>query len=536
MPKLGSRQLNYCRVVDRNLTIQAISDRSKVWDCLVIGGGATGLGTAVEAASRGLRTLLVEKTDFAKGTSSRATKLAHGGVRYLEQGNISLVREALHERGLMLKNAPHLAHPLKFVIPAYQYWQIPFYGIGLGIYDLLSGKLSLGRSKTLSASETIKQLPTVEQNHLRGGVSYFDGQFDDARLATTLAHTFSDLGGLVANYVEVTRLTKKNDKISGAILHDREGGAELEVSARVVVNATGVFVDSVRKMDEPGSAKMLAVSQGAHLVLPKKFLPSTSALMVPKTSDGRVLFGIPWHDRLILGTTDGEVPEPVEEPRIQEKEISFILSEAGRYLAKRPTESDVLSCYAGLRPLVKAGAAGSTASISREHTVLISSSGLVTITGGKWTTYRKMGEDCVNRVTEIGGFSPVPSRTAALALHGSSSDAKTFLPPAHLAVYGTDRKKVESLAASEAGLGALLDAQLPYLQAEVVWAAREEMARTVEDVLARRTRALLLDSSAAVKAAPRVAEILAKELHRDAAWQAKQVADFSTLARVYQLR
>jgi glycerol-3-phosphate dehydrogenase len=522
--------------VDRNLAIQAISDRSTVWDCLVIGGGATGLGTAVEAASRGLRTLLVEKTDFAKGTSSRATKLAHGGVRYLEQGNISLVREALHERGLMLKNAPHLAHPLKFIIPAYSLWQIPFYGIGLGIYDLLSGKLSLGRSKILSASETIKQLPTVEQRQLRGGVSYFDGQFDDARLATTLAHTFSDLGGLVANYVEVVRLTKKNDKISGAILHDRESGGELEVSARVVVNATGVFVDSVRKMDEPGSTKMLAVSQGAHLVLPKEFLPGTSALMVPKTSDGRVLFGIPWHNRLILGTTDGEVPEPLEEPRIQEQEISFILSEAGRYLTKRPTESDVLSCYAGLRPLVKAGHAGSTAGISREHTVLISSSNLVTITGGKWTTYRRMGEDCVNRVAEIGNFPSVPSRTAALSLHGSSSDARTFSPPTHLAVYGKDRKRVEDLASSEPGLGTLLNAQLPYLQAEVVWAAREEMARTVEDVLARRTRALLLDSSAAAKAAPRVAEILARELHRDKAWQDKQVEDFCTLAKVYQLR
>jgi glycerol-3-phosphate dehydrogenase len=522
--------------VDRNLAIQAISDRSTVWDCLVIGGGATGLGTAVEAASLGLRTLLVEKTDFAKGTSSRATKLAHGGVRYLEQGNISLVREALHERGLMIKNAPHLVHPLKFVIPAYHFWQIPFYGIGLGIYDLLSGKLSLGRSKILSFSETIKQLPTVQQSHLRGAISYFDGQFDDARLATTLAHTLSDLSGLVANYVEVTRLTKKNDKIAGAILHDREGGAELEVSARVVVNATGVFVDSVRKMDEPNSVKMLAVSQGAHLVLPKEFLPGTSALMVPKTSDGRVLFGIPWHDRLILGTTDGEVPDPVEEPRIKEQEISFILSEAARYLAKRPTESDVLSCYAGLRPLVKAGHAGSTAGISREHTVVISASGLVTITGGKWTTYRKMGEDCVNRVTEVGGFPSVPSRTADLPLHGSSTGAETFSAPAHLAVYGTNRKRVEQLAASETGLGDLLNLRLPYLKAEVVWAAREEMARTVEDVLARRTRALLLDSSAAAEAAPRVAEILAKELHRDSAWQMNQVKDFCTLARIYQLR
>jgi glycerol-3-phosphate dehydrogenase len=509
--------------VDRNLAIEAISDRSTVWDCLVIGGGATGLGTAVEAASRGLRTLLVEKTDFAKGTSSRATKLAHGGVRYLEQGNISLVREALHERGLMLKNAPHLAHPLNFIIPAFKLWEIPFYGIGLGIYDLLSGKLSLGRSKVLSASETVRKLPTVEQSHLRGGISYFDGQFDDARLATTLALTVSDLGGIVANYVEVVGLTKKDDKVSGVILRDREGGKELEVSARVVVNATGVFVDSLRKLDEPASAKMLAVSQGAHLVLPKEFLPGTTALMVPKTSDGRVLFGIPWHDRLILGTTDGEVPEPSEEPRIQDHEISFILTEAGRYLAKDPTESDVLSCYAGLRPLVKPGHASSTAGISREHTLLVSASGLVTITGG-------------NRVAELGSFPPVPSRTETLPLHGASNSAETMSAPAHLAVYGTDRRKVEELALSEASLGAPLHARLPYLQAEVVWAARVEMARTVEDVLARRTRALLLDSSAAVEAAPRVAEILARELSRDKDWEKQQVEAFRLLARTYQLR
>jgi glycerol-3-phosphate dehydrogenase len=522
--------------VDRNLAIQAISDRSTVWDCLVIGGGATGLGTAVEAASRGLRTLLVEKTDFAKGTSSRATKLAHGGVRYLEQGNISLVREALHERGLMLKNAPHLAHPLKFIIPAYHLWEIPFYGIGLGIYDLLAGKLSLGRSKTLGPAETIRQLPTVEQKHLRGGVSYFDGQFDDARLATTLALTFSDLGGIAANYVEVTGLAKTNNKVAGVILRDRESGVELEVAARVVVNATGVFVDAVRKMDEPTGDKMLAVSQGAHLVLPKKFLPGTSALMVPKTSDGRVLFGIPWHDRLILGTTDGEVPEPVEEPRIQEQEISFILTEAARYLATDPTESDVLSCYAGLRPLVKAGHASSTAGLSREHTLVVSPTGLVTITGGKWTTYRRMGEDCVNRVAQIGGFPSVPSRTSALPLHGSSSEAEIFSPPGHLAVYGTDRRKIAELAASEPNLGKPLHERLPYLQAEVVWAAREEMARTVEDVLARRTRALLLDSSAAAEAAPLVAEILAAELHRDKTWQEHQVEAFRSVAKVYHLR
>lgn len=520
----------------RNSAIQAISDRSTVWDCLVIGGGATGLGTAVEAASRGLRTLLCERTDFAKGTSSRATKMAHGGVRYLAQGNISLVREALRERGLMLKNAPNLAHPLKLVIPAFHLWEIPYYSIGLGAYDLMAGKLSLGRSTPLSKAATVGHLPTVEQKGLKGGILYFDGQFDDARLATTLALTFADLGGAIANYVEAVALTKKNDKVSGAILRDRETGSEHEISAKVVVNATGVFVDSVRKLDEPGSAKMLAVSQGAHLVLPKKFLPGTSALMVPKTSDGRVLFGIPWHDRVIVGTTDAEVPEPVDEPRIRQNEIEFILGEATQYLASDPTESDVLSAYAGLRPLVKRAQSGSTAAISRDHTIVISKSGLVTITGGKWTTYRHMGEDCVNRVTQIGGFQPTPSRTAALPLHGASTAPEILAPPDHLAVYGTERKKIETLAASEPALRDRVHERLPYLLAEVVWAVREEMARTVEDVLNRRTRSILLDSSAAIEAAPRVAAILAKELNHDGGWQTKQVEDFTAVARVYQLR
>jgi glycerol-3-phosphate dehydrogenase len=521
--------------VDRSVAIQAISDSSTVWDCLVIGGGATGLGVAVEAASRGLRTLLIERTDFAKGTSSRATKLAHGGVRYLEQGNIGLVREALHERGLMIKNAPHLAHPLKFVIPAYHLWEIPFYAIGLGIYDRLAGKLSLGPSKALSKSDTIRHLPTVEQNRLKGGILYFDGQFDDARLAVTLAHTLSDLGGFPANYVDVIGITRHAGKVTGAVVHDRESDSEFEVSARAVINATGVFVDSVRQMDEPGAKKMLAVSQGAHLVLPRDFIPGTCALMVPKTSDGRVLFGIPWHERVILGTTDGPVPEPVEEPRIQAHEIAFILSEAAKYLAKDPTESDVVSCYAGLRPLVKAGHASKTSGLSREHTVAISSSGLVTITGGKWTTYRRMGEDCIDRVIKLVGLPSVPSRTSELPLHGHSQDPETFASPLHLAVYGSDRARIKELAASDKQLEALLDPGLPYIKAEVVWAAREEMARTVDDVLARRTRALLLDSTAAVDASPAVAEILAKELGRDLVWQENQVQAFRKVARNYQL-
>ena len=298
--------------MNRDVSIQAISDRSTVWDCLIIGGGATGLGTAVEAASRGYRVVLVEKTDFAKGTSSRSTKLVHGGVRYLEQGDVALVREALHERGLLLRNAAHLAHPLQFVIPAYHLWQLPFYGIGMKVYDALSGKLSLGKSKILSRETTIAKLPNVQKNGLKGGILYLDGQFDDSRLATTLLRTLQDQGGIALNYAEAVGLTKDGSRTNGAVIRDSETGTEYPVQAKAVVNATGIFSDSIRELDDPKAEKIIAVAQGSHLVLPEKFLRSSSALMVPKTSDGRVLFAIPWHDRLVVGTTDFGVPKPLE--------------------------------------------------------------------------------------------------------------------------------------------------------------------------------------------------------------------------------
>ena len=515
--------------------IEAISDPSTVWDCLVIGGGATGLGTALEAASRGYKVLLVEKTDFAKGTSSRATKLVHGGVRYLEQGNISLVREALHERGRLLTNAAHLAHPLQFVIPAYHYWQMPFYGFGMKVYDKLAGSLSLGKSLVLSRNRTIELLPNVETKELKGGILYLDGQFDDARLAVSLFRTIQDQGGFAANYVEVVALTKHAERINGAVLRDTETGAEHEVKAKVVINATGIFSDSVRFFDDPHATQIITVAQGSHLVLPPKFLRSRSALMVPKTSDGRVLFAIPWHDRLVVGTTDFGVPRPEEEPRIQRHEIDFILSEAAKYMAEDPTESDVLACYSGLRPLVKHGSGGSTAKLSRSHTVLVSPSGLVTITGGKWTTYRHMGEDCINHAEKVAGFQPRPSRTEQLPLHGCTADSANFQPPEHLAVYGTDRLEIEKLARENPGLAEPLDPALPYLTAEVNWAVENEMARTVEDILARRTRSLLLDARAAVRAAPKVAQVLAAKLGRSKDWISSQSIHFETLAKIYTL-
>lgn len=521
--------------MNRDVAIQAISDRSRIWDCLVIGGGATGLGTALEAASRGYQVLLVEKYDYAKGTSSRSTKLVHGGVRYLEQGNIGLVRGALHERGLLMRNAAHLAHPLEFIIPAYHYWQLPFYGVGLKVYDALSGALSLGKSRVLSREKVVSQLPNVETSGLKGGIAYFDGQFDDSRLAISIARTIQEQGGHAANYVEVVSLNKAGGKLCGAVVRDIETGQEYAIQAKVVINATGIFTDSIRDLDDPQAPDIIAVAQGSHLVLPKKFLRSKSALMVPKTSDGRVLFAIPWHDRLVVGTTDFAVPKPVEEPQIERHEIEFILSEAAKYLSEDPTESNVLSCYTGLRPLVKHSGSKSTAALSRDHTVLISPSGLVTITGGKWTTYRHMGEDALNHAEEVAGFEHRPSRTASLPLHGNVADSEIVAPPEHLAVYGSDRSEIEALGKTNPALLELVEPRLPYTLAEVYWAIDHEMARTVEDILARRTRALFLDSKAAIAAAPKVAQALAAKLDRRPDWIEQQLQSFQAVAQHYVL-
>jgi glycerol-3-phosphate dehydrogenase len=520
--------------VNRESAIQAISDRSTKWDCLIIGGGATGLGAALEAVSRGYRTVLLEKFDFAKGTSSRSTKLVHGGVRYLEQGNLHLVREALRERGLLLRNASHLAHPMRFVIPAYRYWQLPFYGVGLKIYDALAGKLSLGKSKVFGRSRTVDLLPNVEPEQLKGGIQYFDGQFDDARLAICLLRTFQDLGGVATNYAEVCRLLKADGKLSGAVVRDRETGQEYEVQAKCVINATGVFADTIRELDDPKETKIIAVAQGSHLVLPFDFLQSDSALMVPKTSDGRVLFAIPWHDRLVVGTTDFSVPQPEEEPRIQRHEVDFMLSEAGKYLAKDPTAGDVLACYSGLRPLVKPGGGKNTAAISRDHTVLVSPYGLITITGGKWTTYRRMGQDGIDRAAEVAGLEPKPSRTESLSLHGNPDPKEAGASADHLSGYGADRAEVEKLAREENG-PSKIHPRLPYLMAEISYAVVFEMARTVEDVLSRRTRARLLAAQAARDSAPKVARVLSEKLGRDEAWIDDQVRSFSRLSENYLL-
>jgi glycerol-3-phosphate dehydrogenase len=494
------------------------------WDVLVVGGGATGLGAALEAASRGYRTLLLEARDFAKATSSRSTKLVHGGVRYLQQGNVKLVLEALRERGRMLRNAPHLAHRRGFIVPAYAVWEFPFYGIGLTLYDVLAGKEGLGRSRILSKSTVLKELPTVKSEGLQGGILYYDGQFDDARYAVTLMRTIFDQGGVALNYAPVTGLIKQGDSIRGATAQDSETGAAFECRAKVVINATGIFCDDLRHMDEPASSKILAVSQGSHVVLPREFLPGNSALMIPRTSDGRVLFAIPWHDRVVVGTTDDPVPQADYEPRAMDDERRFLIDHIERFLGRRPKPEEVLSMWSGQRPLVKQSDAASTAAISRDHTVLISKSKLVTITGGKWTTYRKMGEDVINRASAIVGLASSPSKTADLHLHGWVEEPAETWPQ----VYGSDLQSLSAL-----NLPQSLHPDLPFLQAEVVWAARYEMARTLEDVLARRTRALFLNAQAAIEAAPVAARLLANELGQDEYWERRQVAAFDRVAEGY---
>lgn len=518
--------------MNRADAIQQLRSASQPWDVLIIGGGATGLGAAVEAASRGYRTALVEQHDFAKGTSSRSTKLIHGGVRYLKQGNIALVTEALRERGLLMQNAPHLVQNRAFLVPNYIWWEGPFYGIGLKMYDALAGKLGIGKSQWLSRAETIRRIPTLETEGLRGGVVYHDGQFDDARLAITLVRTFLDLGGVPANYTEVIALLKEGDLVRGARVRDLESGDDFEIRARVVINATGAFVDRLRSMDEPDSPPLVTASQGIHVVLDKKFLPGDTAIMVPQTDDGRVLFAVPWHDRVIVGTTDTPVPEATLEPRALEEEIEFVLKHAARYIQQDPTREDVLSIFAGLRPLVRPEDARSTAAISRDHHLSISRGGLLTITGGKWTTYRRMGEDTIDQAITVGGLDPQESKTAHLKLHGWR-ESIDLSDPLHL--YGEDAAAVRALAKETPALAAPLHPRLPSIGAEVIWAARFEFARTVEDILARRTRALFLDARASLEMARPVARLLRAELGRDAAWEESQVQSYSMLAQGYLL-
>lgn len=501
------------------------------WDVVIIGGGATGVGAAVDAASRGYKTLLLEQSDFGKGTSSRSTKLVHGGVRYLQQGNVPLVMEALKERGIMRQNAPHLVSDQRFIVPNYTWWEAPFYGIGLKLYDVLAGKYGFGPSIYLNKDKTLAHIPTLVTDGLIGGVQYFDGQFDDARLLINMAQTAVEQGAVMLNYCRVTGLDKGEDGyVNGVQFEDLESGEVIGVSAKAVINATGPFTDDVLKMDDPASESMIAPSQGVHIVLESKFLTGKTAIMVPHTKDGRVMFAIPWHGHVVVGTTDTPIEDSCLEPKPMSEEIDFILETAGGYLNEKPTRDDILSAFAGIRPLVKASGGDNTAALSRDHTIHIGQSGLITICGGKWTTYRNMAEDVVNHAETIGHLEERPCITKHLNIHGYHSHPETL---GELAVYGSDAHSIRDLIRTRPEWGEQLHPALPHTAAEVIWATRMEMARTVDDVLSRRTRSLLLNAKASMEMAAKVASLMAGELGKDDAWQEQQVAEYHSIAEGY---
>lgn len=489
--------------MNRIAMLQRLQDE-KEWDIIITGGGATGLGIAVDATTRGLKTLLLEQYDFGKGTSSKSTKLVHGGVRYLAQGNIKLVMEALRERGYLLKNAPHLTAKLAFIIPVYTWWDKFFYGTGLTVYDMLSGRLSIGKTKLLSKKRTIEQLPGIDAGKLKGGVLYYDGQFDDARLAIELAATACKHGAALINYCKVTRLVKQDGSVCGVTAEDSTTGQTYTLKGKTIINATGVFADAVMKMDAPEDDMLVAPSQGIHLVVDRKFFPGENALMIPKTDDGRVLFAVPWHDKVVLGTTDTPVAQANIEPRPLEEEIEFILHHANRYLAANITRADVRSMYAGLRPLVKQKHAKKTSVLSRDHVILVSASNLITVTGGKWTTYRKMAEDVVNNAVSVGGLSAKPCVTKTLPIGSPKADGVS-----------------------------VLHSKFTITNENIEYFIKEEMAVTVEDILARRTRFLLLDAQQAVSMAHTVAAAMAANMQKDEAWVSNQVESFTQLAKQY---
>jgi len=492
--------------MNRDYMLQRLGTEQE-WDIIVIGGGATGLGVAVDAASRGYKTVLVEQFDFAKGTSSRATKLVHGGVRYLAQGNIKLVMEALRERGYLLKNAPHLTTALPFVIPAYSLWDKFYYGIGLMVYDILSGTLSIGKTKVLSKKQAVQHLPGIEAAKLSGGILYYDGQFDDARLATELAKTAVQHGAAVVNYCKVTGLVKQDGKTCGVTVLDTVHNKPYQLKAKAVINATGVFTNAILNMDEPGQQNLVAPSQGVHLVVDKHFFPGKHAMMIPKTDDGRVLFAVPWHDKVVLGTTDTPVEHVEVEPKPLEEEIAFILHHANRYLAATINRGDVRSMFAGLRPLVKQRHAKKTSVLSRDHTILVSASNMVTVTGGKWTTYRRMAEDAVNHAATTTGLPAKPCITKTLPIGKQAKDGDTL-------VHGSVTLTRETIQ----------------------YFVEEEMAIMLEDILARRTRVLFLNAAEALAQAQSTAATMAEILGKDEHWVTSQVTSFKALASQYQLK
>ncbi|WP_412468658.1 FAD-dependent oxidoreductase [Pedobacter sp. KLB.chiD] len=501
------------------------------WDFIIIGGGATGLGIALDAASRGFKTLLVEQSDFAKGTSSRSTKLVHGGVRYLAQGDIGLVKHALKERGLLQQNAKHLVNKEEFLIPCYNWFSVVKYLTGLTLYDWLAGKYSFGKSKFFSKKTTLSMMPGIKAQGLKGSIRYYDGKFDDARLAVNIAQTAIENGASLLNYTKVKGLLKSGDMVTGIETLDMITGSTAKYNGKIVINATGVFVDDILQMNNPATKKMVRPSQGVHVVLSKSFLNSESALMIPKTADGRVLFAVPWHEHLLVGTTDTPLNEHSLEPRALKEEVDFIMGTAAGYFNRKPLAEDILSVFSGLRPLAAPanGDTNSTKEISRDHKLIVSAKGLITITGGKWTTYRLMAEETVDLAIAHAGLKPKACLTQNLSIHGNT----TIKEDSHLAIYGTDCNNIRALIKENPGLGKPLHPSFPFVEAEVVWSARNEMAETVEDILSRRLRILFIDAQAAKDVAPKVASLLSKELSADEKWEADQIETFNQLADGY---
>jgi glycerol-3-phosphate dehydrogenase len=506
---------------------------TEVWDVIIVGGGATGLGACVEAASRGLKTLLIEQYDFGKGTSSKATKLVHGGVRYLAQGNIALVIEALKERGILLKNAPHLSRVQPFIIPCYSFFKWCFYGIGLKVYDILAGKRGLGNTKMIKKASVVSLLKEVATKNLVGGVLYTDGQFDDTRLAINLAQTAVELGATVINYMPLNAFTFNDNNISGITCTDALNNTTYTLNAKAVINATGVFADTIMHQAKDYSTK-IAPSQGVHLVVNNNFFSSTTALMIPKTTDGRVLFAVPWHNKVIIGTTDTPVNKANIEPQALEEEINFIINNFNAYTTIPITKKDVQSIFTGLRPLVKKEGVKSTAALNRNHAVIVSPSKLITITGGKWTTYRKMGEDAINNVFYLLKLPKVKSITQNITIHGGTINNKAN--NSVLNIYGSDVVNIEKLINDDKSLGAQLHPNYEYTLAQVVWAIDQEMAMNIEDVLARRIRLLFLDAKAAIEAAPKVAALLQMKLNKNNDWANNEIELFTSLANKYLLK
>ncbi len=527
MGRCGKSFVDNC-VMNRNEQLEKLKSTT-AFDVIIIGGGATGLGCAVDAASRGLNTLLVEKYDFAKGTSSRATKLVHGGVRYLEQGNVRLVREALLERGRLLKNAAHVCHTLPFVVPSYNSFGKYYYAFGLGIYEFLSGKLSLGKTKLLSKAATLQRLPSISPTNLKGGILYYDGQFDDSRLAINLAKTAEEQGATIINYMAVTGFKNAGGKIEKIFLKDALSDAAFEVNGKVIINATGVFADEVLKMADATQEQTISPSQGVHIVIDKTYFKGDTGLMIPKTDDGRVLFAIPWHDKIVVGTTDTPVQSVVAEPTAQENEVQFIIDHFNKYTGANISRADVESIFTGLRPLAKQTGVKKTAVLPRDHVVKVLASGLIHITGGKWTTYRSMAEHTVNKAFEVGGWQKKSCVTQKLSVHGNFSDGKKLGND----VYGTDRILIDELIRQKKELGQLIHPKFKVTKGEVVFAIQQEMAMTIEDILARRARILFLNAAAAIEAAPTVADLFIEYAGKDECWKEQQLKDFAEVAQYY---